>query len=170
MAERTLLTTEEEDSGPLRLPLVPIAVLVLLAVSLYSGWRYYTLHGWPNLRFVRAAGRPSPPPAPRPAPPASPSPPTALPAPTPAPATEGFVVRVKAKEDTWVEIRADERLVMSAILPAGSEKSVHAQRSIVLKTGNAAGIELYHNDKLVPPLGATKEVKTVEFTAAGLRQ
>jgi hypothetical protein len=83
---------------------------------------------------------------------------------------DGFVVRLKAKETSWVSIVADGKPVMSGELPANTDKSIHAQQSVVLKIGNAGGIELYHNDKLVPPLGRDGRVKTIEFTAAGLRQ
>ncbi|MFI5109001.1 MAG: DUF4115 domain-containing protein [Terriglobales bacterium] len=80
------------------------------------------------------------------------------------------MVRVKAKEDSWISIVADGKPVMSAVLPKESEKSVHAQQSVVVKSGNSAGIELFYNDKLVPPLSPDGKVKTMEFTSAGLRQ
>ncbi|MBZ5566287.1 MAG: helix-turn-helix domain-containing protein [Acidobacteriia bacterium] len=169
--DRNIFIGEDDYSEPLRLPLIPIALLVLIAVLLYGGWRYYTQHGLPNLRHVRAAGQQPSQPASKAAPPAArPDTAVALPAATRAQPAGGFVVRVKAKEDTWVSLVADDKPVMSGMLQAGDEKSVHAQRSVVLKTGNAAGVELFHNDKMVPTLGASKEVKTVEFTAAGLRQ
>ncbi|MGZ4811521.1 MAG: helix-turn-helix domain-containing protein [Terriglobales bacterium] len=81
-----------------------------------------------------------------------------------------FVIRVKAKENTWLSVVADGKQVMSGELAADSEKSFPAQRSVVLKTGNAAGIELFHNDKLLPPLGENGQVKTVEFTPTGVRR
>ncbi|MBZ5628429.1 MAG: DUF4115 domain-containing protein [Acidobacteriia bacterium] len=191
--DRNIFISEDDDSEPMRLPLGPIAVLVLIAVLLYSGWRYYRLHGLPNLRHVRAASQqPSPPAkaaplavqpqtAPANAPAATTPQPAAHPpslganpvsrgAVPPAQQADGFAVRVKAKEDTWVSIVADGKPMMSGMLPLGAEKTVHAQRSLVLKTGNAAGVELFHNGKLVPTLGSGREVKTVEFTAAGLRQ
>lgn len=163
--ERDIFLPEVEDSEPLRLPLGPIAVVVVVAVLLFSGWRYYTKNGMPNLRRVRAAAQQPAPPAAKPAaaPDASRSGANA------APAKDGFVVRVKAKEDSWISIVADGKPVMSDVLPKESEKSVHAQQSVVLKTGNATGIELFYNDKLVPPLSPDGKVKTLEFTSAGLR-
>lgn len=164
--ERDIFLPEVEESEPLRLPLGPIAVAVVVAVLLFSGWRYYTRHGLPNLRHVRAAGQQPSQPAAKTAAAADAS----RSGTNAVPAIDGFVVRVKAKESSWISIVADGKLVMSGDLPKESEKSVRAQQSVVLKTGNAAGIELFYNDKLVPPLDADGKVKTVEFTSAGLRQ
>jgi cytoskeleton protein RodZ len=163
--ERNIFIPDVEESEPIRLPLGPIAVVVVVAVLLFSGWRYFTRNGLPNLRHVRAAAqRPSPPVA-KPAAAADAS----RPGTSAAPAKGGFVVRVKAREDSWISIVADGKPVMSAVLPKESEKSFHAQQSLVLKTGNAAGIELFYNDKLVPPPSPDGKVKTLEFTSAGLR-
>ena len=164
--ERDIFLPEVDESEPMRLPLGPIAVIVVVAVLLFSGWRYYTRNGLPKFPRVRAAAH-------QPAPPAAK---TAAAADASRPGTnallakDGFVVRVKAKEDSWISIVADGKPVMAAILPKASEKSFHAQQSVVLKTGNAAGIELFFNDKLVPRLSQDGKVKTMEFTPAGLRR
>jgi cytoskeleton protein RodZ len=163
--EHNMLVSEDEESQPIRLPLGLIAVVVVVAVLLFSGWRYLSRNGLPKLRHVRAADSPrsaaNPPPS---APDSAPS------VANPLVTEDGFVVRVKSKEDSWMSIVADGKEVMSGVLPKAAEKSIHARQSVVLKTGNAAGIELFHNDKPVPSLGGGGEVKTVEFTAAGLRQ
>lgn len=163
--ERDIFLPEVEESGPMRLPLGPIAVVVVVAVLLFSGWRYYSKNGLPNLRRVRAAAQSSQPAA-KPAAAADAS----RPGTNPAPAIDGFVVRVKAKEDTWISMVADGKPVMLAVLPKESEKSVRAQQSVVLKIGKATGIEVFYNDKLVPPLIPDGKVKTMEFTPAGLRR
>jgi len=163
--ERDIFLPEVEDSGPMRLPLGPIAVVVVVALLLFSGWRYYSKNGLPNLRRVRAAAQQPSPPAAKPAAAAVAS----RPGTKPAPAIDGFLVRVKAKEDTWISIVADGKPVMSAVLPKESEKSVHAQQSVVLRLGKATGFDVFYNDKLVPPLIPDGKVKTMEFTSAGLR-
>jgi cytoskeleton protein RodZ len=173
--ERNLLMNQVDEREPLRLPLGLIAVVVVIAALLFGGWKYFAKHGLPKLLPVRAASQlPSHPKtnnpaqaAAQPAPPPNPSQPAAV---TPVAVAENFVVRVKAKEDSWVSIIADGKPVMAEMLPVGAEKSIRAQRSVVLKAGNAAAIELFHNDKLVPPLGGANQVKTVEFTSAGMRQ
>jgi len=164
--ERDIFLPEAEESEPLRLPLGPIAVLVVVAVLLFSGWRYYTRNGLPNLRHVRAAAQPPSPPAAKPAAAADAS----HPGTSAAPAIDGFVVRVKAREDAWISITADGKPVISAVLPKESEKSVRAQQSVVLKLGKATGFDVFYNDKLLPPLIPDGKVKTMEFTVAGLRQ
>ena len=164
--ERDIFLPEVEDSGPMRLPLGPIAVLVVVAVLLFSGWRYYSRNGLPNLRRVRAAAQPTSPPAAKPAAPADAS----RPGTNAAPAKDGFVVRVKAKEDSWISITADGKQVVSTVLPKDSEKSVHAQQSVSLRLGKATGFDVFYNDELVPPLIPDGKVKTIEFTSAGLRQ
>jgi cytoskeleton protein RodZ len=163
--ERDIFLPEVEESEPLRLPLGPIAVVVVVAVLLFSGWRYYTRNGLPKFPHVRAAAQRPAPPAAKPAAAADAS----RPGKNAAPAIAGFVVRVKAREDSWLAIVADGKPVMSAVLPKESEKSVHAQQSVVLKIGNTAGVDLFYNDKLVPPQSPDGKVKTIEFTSAGLR-
>ncbi|MBZ5512248.1 MAG: helix-turn-helix domain-containing protein [Acidobacteriia bacterium] len=163
--DRDIFLPDVEDSEPMRLPLGPIAVVVVVAVLLFSGWRYYTRNGLPKLRHVRAAAQQPSPPAAKPA--ASTD--ASRPGTNPLPAKDGFVVRVKAKEDSWISIVADGKPVISAVLPKDSEKSVHAQESVVLKLGKATGFDVFYNDKLLPPLIPDGKVKTMEFTSAGLR-
>jgi cytoskeleton protein RodZ len=200
--ERNLLMNQVEESEPLRLPVGLIVVVVVIALVLFGGWKYFAKHGLPKLLPVRAANQqPSHPKtnlpaqaAPQPLPPietptpsqravepatskpAAVKPVAAQPASAnpaavkPVAAADSFVVRIKAKESSWVLITADGKLVIEGTLPVGAEKSIRAQHSVLVKAGDAAAIELFHNDKLVPPLGAAGEVKTVEFTSSGMRQ
>lgn len=161
------LIADIAEREPIRLPIGPILVLVLMVVALFAGWKYYGKNGLPKLRHVRAAQSAAPKGgSPRAETTAQAS---ASPLPAPSPQPVGFVVRLKAKEASWVSIVADGKPVMTGELPVNAEKSIHAQQSIVIKIGNVGGIELYHNDKLVPPLGKDGRVKTLEFTAVGLR-
>ena len=81
----------------------------------------------------------------------------------------GFVLLLRAKQDCWLSITADRRAVMEGTLAAAETKEVRAQKSVVLKLGNAAGVEVSHNGTVVPPLGRVNEVKTVVFTPEGLQ-
>lgn len=85
------------------------------------------------------------------------------------PAGEGFVLLVRAKQDSWLSITADGKLVMEGNLAATETREVRARKSVVLKLGNAAGVEVSHNNTLLPPLGRADEVKTVVFTPEGLQ-
>jgi len=60
-------------------------------------------------------------------------------------------VQVKAKEDSWVSIVADGKSVMQRVLPADKQKKIKAGKTLVLRTGNAGGIEVSFNGH---PLGA----------------
>jgi cytoskeleton protein RodZ len=164
--ERDIFLPEVEESERLRLPLGPIAVVVAVAVLLFSGWRYYKQHGLPNFGRVRAAALQTSPPAAKPPAPADASRPAA----SAAPAIDGFVVRVKAREESWISITVDGKQVVSAVLPKDSEKSVHARQSVALRLGKATGFDVFYNDKLLPPLIPDGKVKTMEFTSAGLRR
>jgi cytoskeleton protein RodZ len=91
----------------------------------------------------------------------------------PAPGTKPektFFVSVKAKEDSWVSIVADGKSVMQRVLGAEKHKKFKAGKVLVLKTGNAAGIEVSFNGKVLGALGNENEPRTLTFNAAGLVQ
>jgi len=83
--------------------------------------------------------------------------------------TGAFTVKIQAKEDTWVGVTSDGKQVMDIVIPAGQERTIHAREELVLRTGNAGGIEVAHNGVAVPPLGQPGEVKTLTFNARGLQ-
>lgn len=161
-----------------------VLALLVLAAGGYAAWRL-------NLGpFATHAARQSPPPAAQPpavAPPqagpaqaaATPSAPTQESA-SPLPAEQSgatasgaaageFLLLVRAKEDTWLTLTADDRVVMQGMLRAADTREVRATKSVVLRMGNAAGVEVSYNNKAMPPLGHVGEVKTVVFTPEGLQ-
>jgi cytoskeleton protein RodZ len=81
-----------------------------------------------------------------------------------------FFVVVKAKEDSWISIVADGHSVMQRVLGADRQKLVKAARQIVLRTGNAGGIEVSFNGKPLGALGNENEPRTLTFSPAGLVQ
>lgn len=78
-----------------------------------------------------------------------------------------FVLVVRARQDAWVKIKADDELLMEGTLKGAVEKTVHAKQKIVLTTGNAGAIELSFNGETQPALGDDNQVKTVVFTPDG---
>ena len=152
-----------------------VLALVVLAAGGYAAWRL-------NLGpFATHAAQQSPPPA---VPPPAAEPPqtgSADAAASPASAdrsgmtgsgaapAEGFVLLVRAKEDSWLSITADGRVVWEGTLPAADTQQVRATKSVVLKLGNAAGVEVSYNNTVMQPLGRANEVKTVVFTPQGLQ-
>ena len=80
----------------------------------------------------------------------------------------GFELAIHARQNAWVSIIADGKNVMDLVIPAGSSKSVHAQKRLILKTGNATGLEMAYNGV---PLPASKDkIQTLTFTPQGLQQ
>jgi len=86
------------------------------------------------------------------------------------PAEKTFPVVIRAKEDSWVSIMADGKPVIERVLAADRSKVVKAGRQIILKTGNAGGIDVSFNGKPVGALGNENETRTLTFSAAGLVQ
>ena len=69
-----------------------------------------------------------------------------------------------AREATWLSVSSDGMPVFSGILQANQTKSVGGKQFAKLRVGNAAGIEVRLNGKLLGQLGARGQVLTVLFT------
>jgi cytoskeleton protein RodZ len=110
---------------------------------------------------LKVAARPSP---------VKPAPDTAEPAPRPTSVERTFSVLVTAKEDAWVSLTADGKIVVSRLLSAGEQQSVRAGSRIVLITGNAGGVDVSFNGKALGAIGNESQVRTLTFTSAGLVQ
>jgi cytoskeleton protein RodZ len=95
---------------------------------------------------------------------------TAMPAESaPSAATPGeFTVIVRAREESWISITADGKTVESEVLAAGSERSVAGRKEIIVRVGNAAGVEFRFNGKKLNAAGAEGEVRTVTFGPGGV--
>lgn len=92
--------------------------------------------------------------APRPAA----APPAATPAPPPAPAVVKSSpgpqrLLIKAVEPTWIRVQPDEGRATEELLPAGASREWSAERRFLVTIGNAGGVELALNGKVLPPLG-----------------
>ncbi len=90
--------------------------------------------------------------------------------PPPSAKEKAFFVQVKAKEDSWVSIVADGKSVMQRVLTADKHKKIKAGKTIVLRTGNAGGIEVSFNGRSLGALGNENEPRTLTFNAFGLVQ
>lgn len=76
---------------------------------------------------------------------------------------------VRATEDSWISVRADGQSVAAETLIAPAGSTFHASREIVIKVGNAAGVNFVLGGKEIPPQGAEGEVKTIVFDTQGMR-
>lgn len=88
----------------------------------------------------------------------------------PAEKEKTFFVSVKAKEDSWVSIVADGKSVMQRVLGADKHKKVKAGKVLVLRTGNAGGIEVSFNGRSLGAIGNENEPRTLTFKSNGLVQ
>jgi cytoskeleton protein RodZ len=97
--------------------------------------------------------------APAPAPAAAPpvSTPAAMPAPTPAPAVARSAgpqrLVIRAVDATWIRVQPDEGRATEELLPAGASREWSAERRFLVTIGNAGGVEVALNGKVLPPLG-----------------
>jgi cytoskeleton protein RodZ len=92
------------------------------------------------------------------------------PVPPPAvPARGNLLVVIKAREDSWLSISVDGEIVTRALLAAPAQKSVRADKEIVIKAGNIGALDFEFNGQKLPAQGDYGEVKTLTFNARGLQ-
>jgi len=84
--------------------------------------------------------------------------------------SNSFSVVIKARQDSWISIVADGRPLWTGTLNAHSKRSITAGKELVLKTGNAAGLEVSYNGKALGALGKENQVRTFTFNTSGLQQ
>lgn len=82
----------------------------------------------------------------------------------PAPPAYKVMLDLLAHEATWVAVSSDGKPVFSGILQPNQSKTVGGKESAKMRVGNAAGIEVRLNGKLLGPLGARGQVLIVLFT------
>jgi cytoskeleton protein RodZ len=88
-----------------------------------------------------------------------------------SPATPGeFTLVVVAREDCWLSIRADGKVVLEDILLADNQRAIHAQGEVVIKAGNTGALDFLLDGKKLPAQGDYGEVKTLIFRRDGLQQ
>jgi hypothetical protein len=68
----------------------------------------------------------------------------------PAPAD---VVELRAKADSWIQLRDGQELLLTRLLRKGEVFRVPERGGLTLMTGNAGGLEVLVNGKLMPPIG-----------------
>jgi hypothetical protein len=78
------------------------------------------------------------------------------------------MVVVQAHQDSWVSITADGKEVVKQVLGASAAKTVEARKEIVVKVGNAGGVDFLFNGKKLPAQGEQDEVKRLVFDPNGL--
>jgi cytoskeleton protein RodZ len=88
---------------------------------------------------------------------------TVSPPPVLQPPSYKVLLELLAREKTWLSVASDGRTVFSGILAPNETKSIEGRESAKLKVGNAAGLEVRLNGKLISPLGGRGQVLVVVF-------
>jgi cytoskeleton protein RodZ len=83
---------------------------------------------------------------------------------------KAFSVVIKAKESSWVSIAADGHTLWEGTLNPNNQRSVTTDKKLILRTGNAAGLDVSYNGKALGSLGKDKQVRTLTFNSAGWQQ
>jgi len=97
------------------------------------------------------------------------APPSSGEPPQPAPQSTPLTLVIRASETSWISVTADGREVSQETLIAPAHASFRANREIIAKVGNAAGVSFLWNGKEVPTQGAEGEPRTFVFDSSGLR-
>jgi len=167
---RASIPTLERDSVPLTTanprPVAPIAWIGLAALAavgaialIVNAMKPAAEPGTPAAPASSAPANPTTATAPSPAPTSSPSPAT--------PATTAPVqVEIKATEDTWLSVVADDNTEpeFEGMMAKGKTMTWTATDRLSIRAGNAGGIEVSHNHSPAKTLGAAGEVVDVTFT------
>lgn len=118
----------------------------------------------PATEHVVAAAEQVVAPAATPAAVSAPAPAVAPAADVPKPESAKLSVGLSARERTWVSLSSDGKTVFSGVLDASQTKNIEGLENAKLLTGNAAGLDVRWNGKLIGPLGMRGQVKMVVFT------
>jgi cytoskeleton protein RodZ len=86
---------------------------------------------------------------------------------TATPASRDLVLRIKAREDSWLSITVDGEVTTQQTLAASAEKTVRARNEIVIRAGNIGALDFEFKGQQLPPQGELGEVKTLAFDANG---
>ena len=78
-------------------------------------------------------------------------------------------VEITAEEPVWVLARTDGKYSFSATLTAGQSRNVEAVKDIVLRLGNAGGVQITLNGKPLGAVGPKGQPRTIQLTSGGFQ-
>lgn len=110
---------------------------------------------------------PSESPSPEPSPIASSSPslsPVITPSPNQKLTTGPVNVGLNLSDESWVEVKADGKVVFEGTMAKGSNQNWSAQKEIEVTSGNAGAVTVSQNQKPGKLMGAAGDVKTTTFS------
>jgi cytoskeletal protein RodZ len=81
-----------------------------------------------------------------------------------------FRLVIHADENSWISVTADGQPVSHETLIAPADAAIRANREVVARIGNAAGVSFVWNGEEFQPQGAEAEVKTFVFDENGMHE
>lgn len=96
------------------------------------------------------------------------APPSPVASTTSVPEKKPLFLQLKAVEETWVSLEADGQSGKGMTLKPGEGVSVQASNRIRMILGNAGGLDLVLNGKMLQKFGKSGEVLTLIFTSNGV--
>jgi cytoskeleton protein RodZ len=84
-------------------------------------------------------------------------------------APRGFSVSIRVRRDAWISVNADGKQMVYRTLIAPSETTVAARQRILIRVGNAGGVDFLFNGRQIPVQGEYDEAKTLVFDANGIQ-
>lgn len=82
----------------------------------------------------------------------------------PAVETSGVVLKLSATERTWLSISSDGKEIFAGFLQPSESKTLTGLDRATMRVGNAGGIEVLWNGKVIAPLGTRGQVLTIRIT------
>jgi hypothetical protein len=169
---RIIEESRGEDGSGANFPWVPVASLIVIVGLGLAIWHFVargSTAGSPGSSgsAAPAAGVPKPsPPVPQSSSGGRDAPAAVL---SSSPASGSFVVLIRASQESWISIQADDKPISEVTLEASEQQSVEAHSKIEVKIGNLAGTDVWFNGKKLALEGEEGEVRTLTFDAHGLR-
>jgi cytoskeleton protein RodZ len=71
---------------------------------------------------------------------------------------ESLRLGVRALDDSWLQVKADNKVVFQNILKKGRLENWEANDRVDMVLGNAGGVQIEINGKIIPPLGKRGQV------------
>ena len=76
---------------------------------------------------------------------------------------------MKTTGRAWVSLKADGKILVRGVLDADQVKTLHANKEIVVWTGNAGATQVFFDGKPVPVEGGVNEARVLVFKPNGLQ-
>jgi cytoskeletal protein RodZ len=76
----------------------------------------------------------------------------------------GVVLKLSATERTWLSISSNGKEIFAGVLQPSESKTLTGLDRATMKVGNAGGIEVLWNGKIISPLGTRGQVLTIKIT------